>query len=360
MPDSPLSGSMQAGSALVLGVESSCDETAAAVVSGDLRVLSSVVASQVSVHAPFGGVVPEIASRSHLAAVIPVIEAALADADLEPADLAGVAVTRGPGLIGALLVGVQTAKAFAWVHGLPLVGVNHLEGHLTAPRLVADAADAARPRPELPYVALLVSGGHTAVYVVRGPGQTELIGATRDDAAGEALDKFARMAGLGYPGGPVVDRLATTGRPDAVHLPRAMRGRGPDFSFSGLKTAARNHLEAHGVPPRDSQRMADLCASLQEAVADILVEKSLAACAAAGVHRLVLTGGVAANSRLRSLAAQRGEAAGVQVFAPPRSLCTDNAAMIAAAGHPLLADLDQVPADRRGLSVDARPTLPVG
>lgn len=346
--------------ALVLGVESSCDETAAAVVRGDLRVLSSVVSTQVAIHAPFGGVVPEIASRSHLSHVVPVMEQALADAGVAAADLAGVAVTRGPGLIGALLVGVQAAKAFAWVHGLPLVGVNHLEGHLVAPRLIADAEDAQRPRPTPPYIALLVSGGHTAVYEVAGPGEIELVGATRDDAAGEALDKFARMAGLGYPGGPVVDRLSQSGRRDAVALPRAMRGRGPDFSFSGLKTAVRNHLQTHGVPDHDSPQMADLCASLQEAVADILTEKALAACTRSGIRQLVITGGVAANSRLRSLAQERSDALGVELFAPPRRLCTDNAAMIAAAGLPLLADLNAVPEDRRGLSVDALATLPVG
>lgn len=342
-----------------MGVESSCDETAAAVIDDEFRVLSSVVASQVAAHAPFGGVVPEIASRSHLTEVVPVMERALADAGVEPTDLAGVAVTRGPGLIGALLVGVQAAKAFAWVHRLPLVGVNHLEGHLVSPRLIANDADVGRPRPEHPYVALLVSGGHTAVYVVRGSGDIELVGATRDDAAGEALDKFARMAGLGYPGGPVVDRLARGGRRDAVSLPRAMRGRGPDFSFSGLKTAVRTHLESNGVPAKDSQEMSDLCASLQEAVADILVEKALEACLATATPRLVLTGGVAANSRLRELAVQRGRAMGVEVFAPPPSLCTDNAAMIAAAGLPLLASMADVPSDRRGLTVDAQATLAV-
>ena len=343
----------------MLGVESSCDETASAVVDERRRILSSVVASQVSVHAPFGGVVPEIASRSHLTEIIPVMDQALRDAGCTPADLRGVAVTRGPGLIGALLVGVQAAKAFAWVHGLPLVGVNHLAGHLVAPRLIADEEDMQRPRPDTPYVALLVCGGHTAVYVVRAD-TSELVGATRDDAAGEALDKFARQAGLGYPGGPVVDRLAVGGDVDAVALPRGLRRKGPDFSFSGLKTAVRTHIEGRGVPPRESKDMADLCASMQEAVADILVEKSLAACERYGIPRLALTGGVAANSRLRALAQSRGADLGVEVFAPPRRLCTDNAAMIAAAGLPLLDAFEDLGDDVRGLSVDARPTLPVG
>jgi len=339
----------------VLGIESSCDETAAAVVDSTLHVHSSVVASQDELHAPFGGVVPEIASRSHLARIVPTVQSALARAGVTPADLGGVAVTRGPGLVGALLVGVQTAKAFAWVAGLPLVGINHLEAHVMAVLACADAADADRPRPEPPWVALLVSGGHTALYLVTGWGRVRCLGGTRDDAAGEALDKFARLVGLPYPGGPVVDRLARDGDPAAVRLPRALLGSGLDLSFSGLKSAVRRHVEEHGRPAA-GRPLADLCASLQEAVADVLVAKALAACEQTGVPRLVLCGGVAANSRLRALAAVRADEQGVSLFVPPRALCTDNAAMVAAVGvHRLAADGADPP-----FSLDATPTLPLG
>ncbi len=339
----------------VLGVESSCDETAAAVVDADGTVLGSVVASQDELHAPFGGVVPEIASRCHLARIVPTISEALTRADVTPAELAGVAVTRGPGLIGALLVGVQTAKALAWVHGLPLVGVNHLEAHVMAVMARAGTDDAARPRPEPPWVALLVSGGHTALYLVEGWGEVRCLGATRDDAAGEALDKFARMVGLPYPGGPVVDRLARDGDATAVRLPRGLMDGGLDFSFSGLKTAVRRHVEEQG-PPSPGRPLADLCASLQEAVVDVLVAKALAACEQAGVGRLVLCGGVAANSRLRALAEVAGDERGVHVYAPPLSLCTDNAAMVANVGVRRLAEgaVDPI------FELDATPTLPLG
>ena len=343
---------------LVLGVETSCDETAAAVVDGRLRVLSSVVASQDDLHRPFGGVVPEIASRRHLEAIIPVMEQALSDAGVGPEVLAGVAVTYGPGLIGALLVGLQAAKGFAWAHDLPLVGVNHLHGHLLAVGLCCDEADRERPRPALPYVALLVSGGHTATYRINNWCDVELIGDTRDDAAGEAIDKFARMAGLGYPGGPVVDRLAEGGDPQAYQFPRALRSEGHDFSFSGLKTAVRLHLQRHGVPEAGSE-LSDLCASVQEAVADVLVHKALRACEATQVPRLVLGGGVAANRRLRALCLERGSPLGIQVFLPPRSLCTDNAAMIAGAGVRLLAEARRGADFPGGLDLNASASLPV-
>lgn len=343
---------------LVLGVETSCDETAAAVVDGRLRVLSSVVASQDNLHAPFGGVVPEIASRRHLEAIIPVMEQALRDADVGPEALSGVAVTYGPGLIGALLVGLQAAKGFAWAHDLPLVGVNHLHGHLLAVGLCCDEEDRERPRPEPPFVALLVSGGHTATYLVKSWCEVDLIGDTRDDAAGEAIDKFARMAGLGYPGGPVVDRLAEGGDSEAYRFPRALRAEGHDFSFSGLKTAVRLHIQRHGVP-EDGSELSNLCASVQEAVADVLVHKALRACEATGVPRLVLGGGVAANRRLRALAEERSEPLGVEVFLPPRSLCTDNAAMIAAAGVRLLAEGHHGDEFPGGLALNACASLPV-
>lgn len=340
---------------LVLGIESSCDETAAAVVDERLVVHSSVVASQDELHAPYGGVVPEIASRRHLALVLPTVRAALDRAAVAPGDLDGVAVTRGPGLIGALLVGVQTAKALAWVHGLPLVGVSHLEGHAMAVLATSGEADEARARPAFPYVALLVSGGHTALYAVAGWGRIRCLGATRDDAAGEAIDKFARLVGLPYPGGPVVDRLAAGGDPSRVRFPRGLHGAGADFSFSGLKTAARRHVEEHGVPG-DPAGLSDLCASLLEAVADVLVDKAVAACQREDCDRLVLCGGVAANARLRSMAGERGDAAGIRVYAPPLPLCTDNAAMVAAVGMQRLA----IDGRRPGFDLDAVATLPLG
>ena len=343
---------------LILGVESSCDETAAAVVGDDLVVRSNVVASQDALHAPYGGVVPEIASRSHLGRVIPIIEGALDRAEIGAADLAGVAVTRGPGLVGALLVGLQAAKAVAFAHHLPLVGVNHLEAHLMAVLLVDGEVDRPRSRPAFPFVGLLVSGGHTAIYLVRDWGDLKLIGETRDDAAGEAIDKFARMAGLGYPGGPIVDTLSAAGNRAAWAFPRALPRAPTEFSFSGLKTAVRTHIEHHGIPEGDAA-LADLCASVQEALVDVLVDKALHACASLTVPRLVICGGVAANSRLRALASERGEAVGVEVHQPPRPLCTDNAAMIAGVGAMALAQ-GQAPSPGAGLDLNAAATLPIG
>ena len=315
----------------VLGIESSCDETAAAVVREDGLVLSDVVASQIEVHEPYGGVVPELASRAHLANVVPVIEQAVRALPRGFADVDAVAVTNGPGLVGALLVGLSAGKAIAWARGLPIVGVNHLVGHLLAIYL--------RRTPEtppvvlpLPYVALLASGGHTALYRVDGPADIEQLGETRDDAAGEAFDKVAKLLGLGYPGGPLVDRLSALGDCDAVALPRPMRNKhGLEFSFSGLKTAVAQHIAKRGLPEGE-RAQADLCASFQRAVVTSLVDKSLAACARERVPRLVLGGGVAANRGLRALASERCRAAGVALFVPPLASCTDNAAMIAYAG----------------------------
>lgn len=314
----------------VLGIESSCDETAAAVVEADGRVLSDVVASQIAVHAPYGGVVPELASRAHLVNVVPVVEQAL---EAVPGGFDGIdaiAVTRGPGLVGALLVGIQTAKALAFVRDLPLVGVDHLVGHLFAVYLRRD--EGAPPVPELPFVALLVSGGHTAIYEVRGFDQHRILGQTRDDAAGEAFDKVGKLLGLGYPGGPVIDRLAQQGDPRAVKLPIPMASRRTlDFSFSGLKTAVARLVREEGVPTSE-QGMADLCASFQRAVVRVLVDKSVAACERLEVPRLVLGGGVAANGGLRARAAEVCAARGIELFLPDRASCTDNAAMIAYAG----------------------------
>ncbi len=321
---------------VVLGIETSCDETAAAIVA-DGRVRSSVVASQVTLHEPWGGVVPELASRRHLEAVLPVMRAAAERAGL-PGGLdavEGVAVTQGPGLVGALLVGLAAAKGFAYARRLPFVGVHHHEAHLYAIRLE-------RPEADFPFVGLLVSGGHTSLHLAEGLGRYRLLGRTRDDAAGEAFDKAAKLLGLGYPGGAVIDRLARAGDPAAVRFPRARLGPsgGPeplDFSFSGLKTALRHRVEREGVPEAGSRPMADLLASFQEAIVDPLVEKALRATRETGVRRLVAAGGVAANSRLRARLEAACAAEGVQLFVPSLHLCTDNAAMVAGLGEAYLA-----------------------
>ncbi len=289
------------------------------------RVLSDVVSTQVDIHRRWGGVVPELASRNHVVQVLPVVHEALGRAGVTLKDIDLIAVTSGPGLIGALLVGVQVAKALSLATGIPFVGANHLEGHLLAIRLLEDA-------PEPPFLGLVVSGGHTSLYDVRAYGEYRRVGTTRDDAAGEAYDKVARLLGLPYPGGLPIDRLAQGGDPEAIRFPRALPQPGVlDYSFSGLKTAVAQHLRAKGVP--EGQALADLCASFQEAVADSLSKKAVAAARALGHSRLVLCGGVAANSRLRTLVRERGEAQGLKVFLPPVRLCTDNGAMIAVAGY---------------------------
>jgi len=314
--------------ARVLAIESSCDETAAAVVEDNV-VRSSIVRSQIEVHAKFGGVVPELASRHHLGAVVPVVRRALADAGLERYDdLDALAVTEGPGLVGALLVGVQCARGLAIATGLPLVGVHHMEGHIFS----AVLGDDRMPARELtPHIALLVSGGHTELVVVEGLGRYRILGATRDDAAGEAFDKAAKLLGLGYPGGPVVDRLAGEGDPNAIAFPRGMIDRDDfEFSFSGLKTALLVHLETHGQP--DSRAaLADVCASFQAAIVAVLVHKARKAVRATKLSALHVVGGVAANRGLRSAAEAAGAADGFTVVCPPLRYCGDNAAMIAAA-----------------------------
>ncbi|GAB4240564.1 MAG: tRNA (adenosine(37)-N6)-threonylcarbamoyltransferase complex transferase subunit TsaD [Deltaproteobacteria bacterium] len=307
----------------VLGIESSCDETAAAVYDGSAGLLSSVVSSQVAVHAAYGGVVPELASREHLKSIVPVVEKALSDASSGRDAIDGIAVTAGPGLIGSLLVGLCFAKSLAVSWKKPIYGADHLESHIHAVFL---------ERPvEFPYVALLVSGGHTSLFRVEGWGRTRQLGGTLDDAAGEAFDKGAKMLGLGYPGGVVIDRLAAGGDPSKFAFPRArLAADSADFSFSGLKTALRTFLAS---PEGAAARIEDVCASFQEAVADILSEKAVAAARREGIPRLVLSGGVSANSRLRALAVERGRAAGVEAFLPSKALCTDNAAMVALLGE---------------------------
>jgi len=331
----------------VLGIESSCDETAAAVVTDGRHVRSSVIWSQVAVHAPFGGVVPEIASRNHLQAVVPVVDQALADAGMTLADIDGLAVTIGPGLIGSLLVGAQFAKALALGTGLPIVGVNHLEAHFMAAFLVED-----REPPRFPFVALAVSGGHTSLYRVDDFGRFTLLGRTLDDAAGEAFDKAAAVLGLPYPGGVAIDRIAE-GRPvDTVRFPRAMiKEPGFDVSFSGLKTALRRPLETLGHVP-EGDEVADIAAAFREAVVDVLTARAMAAVKASGVRDLVIAGGVAANRRLRARMAEVTAAAGVTLHAVPLSLCTDNAAMVAGLGHQYLFGPLAKAECPRGLSMD--------
>ncbi|MFT5358882.1 MAG: N6-L-threonylcarbamoyladenine synthase [Polyangiales bacterium] len=310
----------------MLGIETSCDETAAAVVDTQGHVYSNIVASQIATHAPYGGVVPELASRAHLTSIVPVIEAALQEAGQK---IDAVAVTCGPGLVGALLVGVQSARAFAMARSLPLVGVNHLDGHLLAANLKFD--ERTNVAPQYPFVALLVSGGHTALYRVDDPLTRSILGQTRDDAAGEAFDKVAKLMGLGYPGGPVIDRLAAQGDADAHDFPRPMLHRKDhDFSFSGLKTAVARHVAAQ--PERDEKATADIAASFQRALVEVLARKSIRACKAEGVKQLVLGGGVAANRGLRARVLELAEPAGIHVHIPPIIACTDNAAMIAYAG----------------------------
>ncbi len=312
---------------VVLGIESSCDETAAAVVRNGNVLLSNVIASQVKVHARYGGVVPEIASRKHIEAIVPVILQALEDAGMTLAGIGGIAVTRGPGLIGSLLVGLSAAKALALARRLPLVGVNHLEGHVAAAFLMESP-------PEFPFVALVVSGGHTTLYRVEGFQRFTVLGQTRDDAAGEAFDKAAKLLEIGYPGGAVIDRLAKQGNREAFLFPRGMRD-SLDFSFSGLKTSLLTRLKRRGAPfTRDE--LPDLTASYQEAICDVLVEKTLRAAAMTSATRVVVCGGVAANSRLRERFYTDAAAAGIEVFIPAPVLCTDNAAMIAVVGTHLL------------------------
>ncbi len=325
---------------LLLAVESSCDETAAAVVEPrpNGAVLSSVIHSQVAAHAPYGGVVPEIASREHLARIDGVVGDALAGANAVATDVGVVAATYGPGLVGALLVGLTYAKGLARGLGVPFIGVHHIEGHLHA--ACADPASPPSRDPGRPFIGLVVSGGHSALYRVDGIGRARLLGQTRDDAAGEAFDKTAKLLGLGYPGGVVIDRLAERGDPEAIAMPRSLRDRTHyDFSFSGLKTAVRTFVEEQarrGVAV-EGQLLADLCASVQQAIVDALLHKAILACRRQQVPTLVLGGGVAANSRLRAEAARRGAEEGIEVYVPPRALCTDNAVMIAMAARAWLA-----------------------
>ncbi len=312
---------------MVLGIESSCDETAAAVVSNGKTILSNVVASQVDIHRRYGGVVPEIASRHHIEAIVPVIEQALGEAEISLDDIDGIAVTRGPGLIGSLLVGLSVAKSIAFARGIPFVGVNHIAGHIGALYLSENV-------PPFPFVALVVSGGHTNIYRVEAHDSFILLGQTRDDAAGEAFDKAAKMLDLGYPGGVVIDRIAQQGDPTAIHFPRAMK-MSLDFSFSGLKTALLNYIKQQESPIQ-TECIPHIAASFQDAIVDVLVEKTLRAAEESSISRVAISGGVAANRRLRHCFLERARPKGIDVAIPPPILCTDNAAMIAAVGAQIL------------------------
>lgn len=316
---------------LILGIESSCDETAAAVVEDGNRVLSDVVASQVDIHGPYGGVVPEIASRHHLEMILPVIGQALEQARLKPGDVDAIGVTQGPGLVGALLVGLSAAKAMAFALDKPLIGVNHLEGHIQSAFIGGDM-------PERPFVCLVVSGGHTALYRVEPDGQSQSLGSTRDDAAGEAFDKVAKILGLGYPGGAVIDRLSVKGNPAAITFPKGMKQKSSlEFSFSGLKTAVATFVHKHGSPDPDgkigSYPLEDVVASFQEAVVDVLVSKTIRAAELYGARDVAVVGGVASNRRLRARMAEEASRAGFALHIPTPRYCTDNAVMIAAAAY---------------------------
>lgn len=310
---------------LILAIETSCDETAAAVVSDGREILSSVVSSQVAIHAEYGGVVPEIASRKHLEMISPVISQALSDAGVTLNNIEGIAVTRGPGLSGALLVGLSTAKAIASAAGIPFVGMHHIEGHLFACFLEQPV--------KFPFLGLVVSGGHTHLYQVEGFGHYRTLGRTLDDAAGEAFDKTAKIMGLAYPGGVHIDRLAQQGDAQAVRLPRPLMHDGTlNFSFSGLKTAVLQHLQKHPAA-LDSREAADLCASFQQAVCDVLAAKTAQALKESGISRLVVAGGVACNSGLRQRMGRMAEEMGIELHIPAPALCGDNAAMLAAPGN---------------------------
>jgi N6-L-threonylcarbamoyladenine synthase len=310
---------------IILGIETSCDDTAAAVLRDGREILSNVISSQEAYHAKYGGVVPEIASRRHQENIIPVVREALERAGMTLDDIEGIAVTRGPGLAGSLLVGLNVAKAIAYARSLPLAGVNHLEGHLLAPHLAGHVT--------MPNITLVVSGGHTNLYHVEGIGSYRLLGGTRDDAAGEAFDKVAKMLDLGYPGGIVIDRLAAEGDAQAIRFPRPMLNDDSfEFSFSGLKTSVRSYIVSNGLGTITGERLNNLAASFQEAVIDILVEKTLRAALQTGVAAVAVSGGVACNTRLRARMQERGNESGLDVFLPPPVLCTDNAAMIALAG----------------------------
>ncbi len=333
---------------LILAIESSCDETAASVVKNGRQVLSNVISSQIALHTLYGGVVPEIASRKHIEKINQVIESALAEADVSLEDITAIAVTYGPGLVGALLVGVAEAKALAYAAKKPLVGVHHIEGHVSANFIE-------NPDLEPPFVCLIVSGGHTHLVIVKDYGEFEIIGHTRDDAAGEAFDKVARAVGLGYPGGPKVDKAAREGNPHAIEFPRAKVGDNPyDFSFSGLKSAVLNYIN-HAKMTGEDICVPDLAASFQNAVVESLVSRVIMAAKEYGYDKLAIAGGVASNSALRQGMKEACEKEGIQFYHPSPVYCTDNAAMIGAAAY-----YEYQKGTRSGWDLNAVPNLKLG
>jgi len=347
--------SVSAGSGLILAVETSCDETAVAVVDHGRRIRASVVASQVAMHAATGGIVPEVAARAHLRWIVPVFEEARAGAGIDDwSAIEAVAVTYGPGLAGSLLVGINFAKTLAYVHGLPLVPVNHLEGHIYAAWLL-DPEEPERPSPPFPLIALVVSGGHTFLVEMRDHLEYRFLGQTVDDAAGEAFDKVGRLLGLSYPGGPAIMKAAAGAERRDVEFPRAWMGDSYDFSFSGLKTAARRAIEARGgTDALEAGVVAELAFGFQESVVDVLATKTGQAAERSGARAIVLGGGVAANAVLRDRVATRAAALGIPLIVPRPALCTDNAAMIGAAGF-----FRSRAGTRASLDLDARPSLPL-
>ena len=333
---------------LILAIESSCDETAAAVVKNGREILSNVIYSQIALHTVYGGVVPEIASRKHIEKINQVIKQALVDAGKELQDMSAIAVTYGPGLVGALLVGVSAAKAISFASGIPLIGVHHIEGHISANYIE-------NKELEPPFVCLVVSGGHSHLVVVKDYGEYEILGRTRDDAAGEAFDKVARAIGLGYPGGPKIDKVSKEGNPDAIAFPRAkVDGSDYDFSFSGLKSAVLNYLNSCEMKG-ETFCQADVAASFQKAVVDVLTEHSMHAVESCGIKKFAIAGGVASNSALREALAKECEKRGVTFYHPSPLLCTDNAAMIGAAGY-----YEYVKGVRHGYDLNAVPNLKLG
>ena len=333
---------------IVLGIESSCDETAAAVVEDGKNILSNVVSSQVAFHKKYGGVVPEIASRKHVETIVPVIRESLDEAGLTLNEIEGIAVTRGPGLVGSLLIGISLAKSISYVKNLPLIGVNHLEGHLNA--VFLEEKDL-----EFPFVGLVVSGGHTNLYHVKARGDYIFLGQTRDDAAGEAFDKVAKLLGLGYPGGVIIDKMAKEGNAAAINFPRALIAKDSfDFSFSGIKTAVLRYVKRQEGKIDDGHKN-DIVASFQEAVVDVLVTKVIRAAKKCTVDKVSLAGGVAANTRLREKIAEQAGKGDIRAFIPSPHLCTDNAAMIAAVGDYYLEKGITSP-----LTLNASSRLPIG
>jgi len=323
----------------VLAIETSCDDTGAAVVLNGRKILSNVVSSQVSIHQKYGGVVPELASRKHIEMIVPIVTEALETAKLTLKGIDGIAVTQGPGLVGSLLVGLSFAKSLSFAAGCPLVGVNHIEAHLSAIFLED------KP-PRFPFIGLVVSGGHTSLFRVNGFGKYRRLGQTRDDAAGEAFDKVAKLLGLGYPGGPIIDELSKTGNPKAIRFPRPSLGKNSfDFSFSGLKTAVVNYVKSHPEPVMDYPKglIRNIVSSFQEAVVDVLVRKTLQAAQYQGLRKIVLSGGVAANRLLRERMREEASDQNLRVYIPSPAFCTDNAAMVGVVGYEYL---------RRGIRSD--------